>query len=309
MKLHSRYNIARKWLIFWCLFIGVGAVFGASCMLIKTDGSILQMQNLLPYFQVLPFSEYLFEDYLFPGIALLCVNGIPNLVAAFMLFQKKRAGILLGTVFGVTLMLWICIQFIIFPMNFMSTIYFVFGLTQFITGYATSIFYRQEKFYVNQSDYQNIGKNANELVVYFSRMGYTKKMAFECANQSGAEVYEIKATERTEGTLGFWWCGRYGMHRWAMPIVEPSIDISTYAKVTICSPIWVFHLAAPIRRFCEMNCGKIKNVDYILVHHQRSKYQNALDEMDRILQLKHENAKSIRVHVGNYEVVSDEAAC
>ena len=314
MKLHSRYEKARKFLIFWCLFIGVGALFGASCMLIKTDGSILQMQGVLPYFQVLPLAEYLFQDFLFPGIALLCVNGIPNLLAAGLLLKKKREGILLGTLFGVTLMLWICIQFIIFPMNFMSTIYFIFGLAQFITGYVTSVFYRQEKFQANQancldSHYGNIGNNKKQLVVYFSRMGYTKKIAYETANESGAELYEIKATERTEGTLGFWWCGRYGMHRWAMPIEEPEFDFSAYENVTICSPIWVFQLAGPVRRFCEMTCGKIKNVDYILVHHQKSKYQNAFDEMDRLLQTKHGKAKSIRCHVGNYEVISDEASC
>ena len=42
----------------------------------------------------------------------------------------------LGGVFGVTLMLWICIQFYMFPLNFMSTTYFIFGLAQAATGYA-----------------------------------------------------------------------------------------------------------------------------------------------------------------------------
>ncbi len=37
-----------------------------------------------------------------------------------------------------TLMLWICIQFYMFPPNFMSTAYFIFGLLQAVTGYAAS---------------------------------------------------------------------------------------------------------------------------------------------------------------------------
>ena len=41
---------------------------------------------------------------------------------------------ILGTVFGVTLMLWICIQFYMFPFNALSTAYFVFGLVQLVTG-------------------------------------------------------------------------------------------------------------------------------------------------------------------------------
>ena len=80
--------------------------------------------------------------------------------------------------------------------------------------YAAWVFYRQEQFNVQESDYPNIGTNPKRLVVYFSRMGYVKKQAMEEANQTGAALYEIRSTARTEGTLGFWWCGRYGMHCW-----------------------------------------------------------------------------------------------
>lgn len=303
--MHSRFEVARKWLIFWCLFIGIGAVGGATCMLLKTDGSLMGMQEIIPYFQVLPFAKYLFQDFLFPGIALLCVNGIPNLIAAGLLLAKKRQGIFLGGLFGVTLMLWICIQFVIFPLNFMSTIYFFFGLAQAATGYAAGIFYKQEHFEVHPEDYPNVGTDTKQLVVYFSRMGYTKKVAYETANETGADLYEIQATEKTEGTLGFWWCGRYGMHRWAMPIEEPAIDVAAYDQVTICTPIWVFHLAPPVRRFCKLSSGKIKKVSYILVHHQGAEYQNASDEMNKLLKINHEKMKSIQCHAGKYRTIRD----
>ena len=130
------YNIARKWLIFWTFFIGIGAVGGALGMLIDPTGKSMGMDAMLPYFQKLPFADVLFQDFLFPGIALLIVNGITNLTAAGLLLAKKEVGVLLGGIFGVTLMLWICIQFYMFPLNFMSTIYFVFGLCQAITGFV-----------------------------------------------------------------------------------------------------------------------------------------------------------------------------
>ncbi len=41
---------------------------------------------------------------------------------------------------------------------------------------------------------------------------------------SPAPMYKIKAIERTDGTLGFWWRGRKCMHRWDMPI-EPMMLI------------------------------------------------------------------------------------
>ena len=135
-KKKSRFHTARRWLIFWTLFIGLGAVSGGVSMLIKPDGSILHMQKMLPYFQVLPFADGLFQDYTFSGIALLIVNALTNLTAAVLLIRKKKIGVILGGIFGVTLMLWICIQFYMFPPNFLSTIYFVFGLCQAITGYV-----------------------------------------------------------------------------------------------------------------------------------------------------------------------------
>ena len=68
-----------------------------------------------------------------------------NLTAAVLLFMKKRIGLLLGGIFGITLMLWICIQFYMFPLNFMSTAYFIFGLCQAVTGYLAFSFEKREK--------------------------------------------------------------------------------------------------------------------------------------------------------------------
>lgn len=299
----SRYAAARKWLIFWTLFIGIGAVCGATGMLADPTGRAMGMDAMLPYFQKLPLADILYRDYVFPGIALLIVNGLTNLTAAVLLFANKKAGILCGGIFGVTLMLWICIQFYMFPPNFMSTAYFIFGFAQATTGYAAWVFYRQERFTVNIEDYPNIGKNKDRLVVYFSRMGYVRKLAFEEANRIGAEVLEIVSTERTAGTLGFWWCGRFGMHRWEMPIVEPNVDLAAYNHVTICAPIWVFSLAAPVRAFCGMATGKIREVDYILVHHTGGSYENAADEMDSLLGLRRTSLKNYSCKVGKYKEI------
>ena len=132
----KRYDTARRWLIFWTLFIGVGAVAGGLSMILNPSGKTLHMDGMLPYFQVLPFAKTLFQDFLFSGFALLIVNGLTNLTAAVLLLRRKKLGVILGGVFGVTLMLWICIQFYMFPLNFMSTAYFIFGLCQALTGYV-----------------------------------------------------------------------------------------------------------------------------------------------------------------------------
>ncbi len=296
----SRYQTARRILIFWTLFIGISDVAGAAAMLLNPSGKSMGMDAMLPYFQVLPFANRVFQDFVFSGWALLIVNGLTNLTAAGLLLAKKPSGDVLGGIFGVTLMLWILIQFVIFPFNFMSTAYFLFGLAQALTGYAAWVFRQQESFRADRADYPNIGTRPRRVVVFFSRMGYARKLAYEEANRTGAAVYEVRSTERTAGTLGFWWCGRYGMHRWAMPIERISIDLTAYEHVTICTPIWVFALAAPMRAFCRQSAGKIQSADYILVHHQNARYESVADELDAILGITRTSLRSIRCRMGRY---------
>ena len=97
-------NTARKWLIFWTLFIGIGAVAGGLSMILDPSGKLLHMDSMLPYFQKLPFADVLFQDLLFSGFALLIVNELTNLTAAVLLLRKKRLGVILGGIFGITLM-------------------------------------------------------------------------------------------------------------------------------------------------------------------------------------------------------------
>lgn len=296
----SRFEKARKALIFWTLWIGLGAVAGAACMLIDPSGKIMGMDAMLPFFQKMPLADVLFQNFVFSGISLLIVNGLTNLTAAVLLLRRKHAGVVLGGFFGITLMLWICVQFWLLPPNVMSTLYFLFGLAQALTGYAAWVFERQETFAVHREDDPQIGTNPKRLVVYFSRMGYVRRKAFEEAARTGAEVYEIQAAERTEGTLGFWWCGRYAMHRWPMPIRPVTVDLTAYEHVTICSPIWAFALAAPVRAFCQAASGKIREADYLLVHFSPASYENAADEMDRLLGLKRTGFRSFVCRTGRF---------
>lgn len=268
-------------------------------MFIDPSGEMLKMDGLLPYLQKLPLHEKLYGNLIFSGIALLIVNGITNLTAAAFLFAKKPAGHVLATIFGVTLMAWITIQFCIMPTNFMSISYFIFGAIQFATGVAACVFSKQENFAFCEEEYPNVGKDGKILVVFFSRMGYVKKLAYGQANELKADICEIKSTENTCGTRGFWWCGRYAMHRWDMPIELVSVDLSHYEKVVICTPVWVFDLAAPVRTFCKIAAGKIKSAEYVVVHNTRNSYRNVAEEMNKLLGVCANKVTSVRCKCGN----------
>ncbi|MGN0906437.1 MAG: flavodoxin family protein [Bullifex sp.] len=292
----SRWRITAKAVLFWDLFIGLGALWGASLMELAPDGHLLHMEAMIPYFQVLPLAEYLYQDYVFPGIALFLINGVPNLIASYLLIRKKKSGIVLSMACGLLLNAWIVIQLVIFPSNFLSNSYFAFSFVQFFTAYAALVFYSQEHNNIDRESYKNTGSDKSKAVVYFSRLGTTERIAYEEADRTGAVIIRLESTERTEGTLGFWWCGRFAMHRWPMPIKH--VDASSFDEVTICTPIWVFHIAAPVRQFCLENRGKIKRVNYILTHFQPVGYKGALKEMDKLLDMKHSAAASYGTRLG-----------
>lgn len=51
----NRYKITKKFLMFWCLFVGLGALYGSIMMFINPTGKLLKIDTVLPYFKVLPF--------------------------------------------------------------------------------------------------------------------------------------------------------------------------------------------------------------------------------------------------------------
>jgi hypothetical protein len=304
-----RFKIFKILLLFWCFFIGLGALWGGTAMLIKPDGSILHMQNMLPFFQVLPFAEILFQDYVFPGIMLILVNGVSNITAAILILRNKKIGYILGTVFGFTLMLWITIQFIIFPSNFLSNTYFVFGVLQLITGYASLVFFNQVNFKFNEKDYPNVAANSKTLVIYFSRLNYTKRIAYKTADENAAQIAELKTKEMTSGTLGFWWCGRFAMHRWGMETLPLGVDLASFDKIILVTPIWVFKMCSPMRDFVIKNKDmlKQKNVEVVFNHFnpwlpkgavkEIESYANVTKICSYTTMLGHQRAEGLTVYI------------
>ena len=148
-----------KALLIISLFIGINAIIGSSLMFIDKTGSLLKMNELLIYFKVLPLNNILFNDYLFSGICLLIINGITNIVGSIMLIKNKKISYDLEIIFGILLILWITIQFIILPFNLLSLTFFLLGLIQTILAYICKVRYIQSVFKINYNEYKNINKD------------------------------------------------------------------------------------------------------------------------------------------------------
>lgn len=126
----------RRWLIFWELFIGLGAVVGVVMMFIEPlGGDMFGMSPLLEMMQVMPLADIFFRTLIWPAIALFVIIGIPNFTAFYMHMAGHRLAPVADVVCGICLMLWICVQFVVFTFNAMSAAYFMFGAAQTLTAY------------------------------------------------------------------------------------------------------------------------------------------------------------------------------
>lgn len=179
-----------------------------------------------------------------------------------------------------------------FPFNRLSTANSVFGFCQAATGYAAWVFYQQEQFVQTATQYNHIGTNKQELVVYFSRLGYTRNAAYKEANRLGADIMSLPPLiqQQVQAVLGG---AVFAMRGKAMPIAALEDNLSQYAHITLCTPIWVFRICSPMQTFCKEANGQIQSVSYILLHHNRARYAGAVRELDRLLDAKHLSAQSI----------------
>jgi len=91
------------------------------------DGNLMQAGALLPVVQTMPLANVFFQDFLWIGIAMLLVLGIPNTVAAVLLIRKSEWQYRATLATGVLLLLWTGFELIFMP-NGLAIGYFVVGV-------------------------------------------------------------------------------------------------------------------------------------------------------------------------------------
>ena len=135
---------------------------------------------------------------------------------------------------------------------------------------------------------------SDTLVVYFSRKGRAQRVAEELAQAENADLLRLETTEPTQGKLGFWWCGRFAMHRWAMPLRSYETDVSAYARVIVVSPVWVFSACSPVYAFARAESGRVKRVRYAFVHFSPfMRYKGTVAALDKAFNAASEGYESV----------------
>lgn len=119
-----------RWALFWTLFIGIGALWGAIMMWTIADK--VGMGPLLDQMRAnLPLADVFFTSFAWPGVFLLVIIGVPNLVGTLLVWRRHHLAPAWCVTCGVVLMAWVLMEMLwAFEPNVLSEIYLVFGLAQ-----------------------------------------------------------------------------------------------------------------------------------------------------------------------------------
>ena len=80
----------------------------------------------------MPWPDVFFKNFIPSGFALLAVNGLPQILAALMLFKNHRLAYWTCFVCGTILMLWIALEWWIWGFVALSNIFFVLGVVEVV---------------------------------------------------------------------------------------------------------------------------------------------------------------------------------
>ena len=117
------------------LFIAVGAVAGAVMMWTDPTGMGWGGEPMLDLLRAkMPWADILFGNFIPSGFALLAVNGLPQVLAALMLFKNHRKACRAYLACGIILMLWIVLEWYIWGFVALSNIFFVLGLAEAVAA-------------------------------------------------------------------------------------------------------------------------------------------------------------------------------
>ena len=98
------------------------------------------------------------------------------------------------------------------------------------------------------------------LVVYFSRTGYTRKIAEELAGRCNADLEAVEDVRPRSGLFGYLRSGREAYRKELIEIRPTVRDPSAYDVVILGTPVWAGHVSSPIRAYLAAHGRTLERV-------------------------------------------------
>lgn len=99
------------------------------------------------------------------------------------------------------------------------------------------------------------------LVVYYSRTGYTRRVAHSLARRLNADLEEI-GTDPRPGARGYLRCALESMLKLQTAIHTPQHDPAAYGLVLVGGPVWFWGLSSPVRSYLMLRRRRLPQVAF-----------------------------------------------
>ena len=96
------------------------------------------------------------------------------------------------------------------------------------------------------------------LVVFYSRTGFTKKLALSLAAKLQADTEELVDTTSRKGIMGWLKGGRDAVKKFMTVISPAQKDPAQYDLVVVGSPVWAGSMAPALRTYLTQQKSKLK---------------------------------------------------
>ncbi len=146
----------------------------------------------------------------------------------------------------------------------------------------------------------NISNEVKIIIVYYSRTGFTKKLAEFIAKKINVGVEEIKDTVDRAGAMGYLLAGRDATLRRLTKLEKLSHNPADFDLVVIGTPIWSWNMSAPIRTYLHEYKNQIKQAAFFCTMGDNGD-ERAFKEMGEIIGKKPVAILSLKTK----EVVTD----
>ena len=116
------------------------------------------------------------------------------------------------------------------------------------------------------------------LVVYFSRTGYTRRVAERIAREIGADLEPIREPKPRTGIFGYWRSARESLRKVVAEILPPTKLARSYRLIVLGTPVWASHLSSPMRAYIAAQGRSFPRVAFFCTQ-GGSGAQKVLEEM------------------------------
>ena len=96
----------RGFVLVTTLFNGIAGLICGLLFIGWPDGSLMAAEGMIPMLQTFPLADIFFRDFLWIGIAMILVLGIPSTIAGIMLLRKTAHQYIGSLVAAVLVLLW-----------------------------------------------------------------------------------------------------------------------------------------------------------------------------------------------------------